>query len=168
MIHNFFDSNFFDTVNHQILLHKLSNYGIRGNTLNWFKSYLSNRLQCVKIGNTMSSKETVKCGVPQGSILGPLLFLIYINDISNSSQILGFHLFADDTSLFYSHDNIDTIEDTVNNELLNITNWLIANKLTLNVDKSNYIIFRPPKKKKEKWFLRSIMRKLKRKLTQNT
>ena len=136
----------FDTVNHKILLQKLSNYGIRGIALNWFDSYLKNRPQCVKLGNTISKKLTIKCGVPQGSILGPLLFLIYINDISNSSKILDFHLFADDTSLFYSHQKIEVIEETVNNELLSVTKWLIANKLTLNVGKSNYIIFRPPQK----------------------
>ena len=88
----------FDTVNHQILLSKLENYGIRGPAKEWFESYLKNRHQIVKIGDTLSDKMQIVCGVPQGSILGPILFLLYINDIKNSSKILKFFLYADDTS----------------------------------------------------------------------
>ena len=87
----------FDTINHEILLKKLEYYGIRGLANKWFKSYLSNRFQKVKISNTYSEEREIKCGVPQGSVLGPILFLIYINDIKKSSTILKFHLFADDT-----------------------------------------------------------------------
>ncbi|NQY44078.1 MAG: reverse transcriptase family protein, partial [Legionellales bacterium] len=132
----------FDTVNHDILLNKLYYYGIRGNILSWFESYLKERKQCVQVGNSISDLELVTCGVPQGSVLGPLLFLIYINDIPNSSKVLYFHLFADDTSLFLSHKDINKLEELLNHELDNISNWLKANKLSLNVSKSNVLIFR--------------------------
>jgi hypothetical protein len=101
-------SKAFDTVNHEILLAKLFQYGIRGHSLEWFNSYLTNRLQFVQIDNIQSSTLTMTCGVPQGSTLGPLLFLIYINDIVNCSSILSFRLFADDTNIFYV--NKDPIE----------------------------------------------------------
>ena len=96
-------SKAFDTIDHDILLYKLNNYGIRGIVLSWLKSYLSNRQQFVSIDNVESSLLNIKCGVPQGSILGPLLFLIYINDIVNSSTVLAFVLFADDTNIVLSH-----------------------------------------------------------------
>ena len=132
----------FDTVNHNILLHKLEYYGIRGTQLQWIRSYLTNREQCVQVGNKRSTFLQITCGVPQGSVLGPLLFLIYINDIVKSSKILKFQLFADDTCLFYSHRDTKTIESTVNSELTLIYDWLLANKLSLNVKKSNVLTFR--------------------------
>ena len=88
----------FDTVDHKILTKKLEHYGIRGVVNEWFISYLSNRFPTVKINGKLSNKEVITCGVPQGSMLGPILFLIYINDIKKSSNILTFFLFADDTS----------------------------------------------------------------------
>ena len=132
----------FDTVNHNILLSKLNYYGIRGTSLNWLKSYLTNRLQCVNIGDTNSSNLPIDTGVPQGSVLGPLLFLLYINDIGSSSNILNFQLFADDTCVFYSHKERHVLENTINKELKNVHEWLIANKLSLNVQKSNVLTFR--------------------------
>ena len=131
----------FDTVNHEIILDKLEYYGVRGIALDWFKSYLSDRMQCTEIGDTQSKLDFIKCGVPQGSILGPLLFLLYINDIVMSSKLFEFILFADDTSLFYSHKNKHDAETIINNELSNISQWLAANKLSLNVGKSKLLIF---------------------------
>ena len=92
----------FDTVSHEILLRKLERYGIRGPVLSWFNSYLSGRTQCVRIDSTLSSERAVSCGVPQGSVLGPLLFLLYINDLPSISENVHFTLFADDTTLAVS------------------------------------------------------------------
>ena len=137
----------FDTVNHKILIRKLEYYGIRDSVLKWFESYLCNRPQCVKIGESLSDFLHVLCGVPQGSVLGPILFLIYINYLQFCSNILNFHLFADDTSLYFSHRDAAFLEDTVNSELNNVLTWLQANKLTLNVSKSNFIIFKHMQRK---------------------
>ena len=140
----------FDTVNHDILLNKLEYYGIRGIALNWFKSYLSDRMQCTEIGDTQSKLSFIKHGVPQGSILGPLLFLLYINDIVMSSPVFKFILFADDTSLFYSHKNKHDAVDILNSELSKISQWLAANKLSLNVSKSKLLVFSNKKPNKNK------------------
>ena len=109
----------FDTVDHNILLSKLYHYGIRGLVYDWFSSYLSSRFHTTAISNNISNKEKCLCGVPQGSVLGPLLFLLYINDICVSSSKFSFYLFADDTSILYSHKNI-RLEQIVNSELQNV------------------------------------------------
>ena len=131
----------FDTVNHEILLKKLEHYGIRGIALEWFQNYLTNRKQMVKYKSEKSDSLTIKCGVPQGSVLGPLLFLVYMNDISRCSEILSIILFADDTNLFLSHKNLVTLKETMNRELSKIASWLSANKLSLNIKKTHFIIF---------------------------
>ena len=135
-------SKAFDTVNHNILLHKLEHYGIRGVALDWFKNYLSNRIQVVKYNSSRSDSLEIKCGVPQGSVLGPLLFLIYMNDIGKCSRLLSFISFADDTNLFLSHRDAYTLSNTMNQELKNITTWLSTNKLSLNVNKTHFMIFK--------------------------
>ena len=99
-------SKAFDTVDHNILLKKLSLYGIKNNSLKWFPSYLSNRKQFIQAGDIKTSYEDIICDVPQGSILGPLLFIIYVNDLSDVSKILEPIMFADDTNLFFTHKNI--------------------------------------------------------------
>ena len=107
-----------------------------GSTLDLFQSYLSNRTQVVEVNGQLSEKGEIKHGVPQGSILGPLLFLLYINDISNSSDVLKFFLFADDTTVYYSADPSDDNTETVlNREMEKVSSWLAANKLSLNVKK---------------------------------
>ena len=138
----------FDTVNHEILLKKLEHYGIRGVAQQWLRSYLSGRMQCTEVGDTQSELEIIRWGVPQGSVLGPLLFLIYINDIVNSSEIFKFILFADDTSLYYSCKNVKTIENIINLELNKISEWLSANRLSLNVGKSKLLYFTNNDRKK--------------------
>ena len=132
-------SKAFDTIDHDILLYKLNNYGIRGIVLSWLKSYLSNRQQFVSINNVESSRLNIKCGVPQGSILGPLLFLIYINDIVNSSTVLDFVLFADDTNIVSSHTNLNELIGTINAELTKVSSWFKCNKLSLNISKTHFM-----------------------------
>ena len=136
-------SKAFDTVNHNVLLKKLEHYGVRGNVLQWFSSYILDRKQRVQLNDNLSDCINITNGVPQGSILGPLLFLIYINDITNASNILKFFLFADDTSIFFSHKDKKILESLVNVELNKLSDWLSANKLSLNMDKSNVLLFRP-------------------------
>ena len=133
----------FDTVDHDLLFQKMNTYGIRGNVLNWFSSYLRNRKQTVIYNNHESDYKEIKCGIPQGSILGPLLFLIYINDLTNASKMFNSILFADDTSLFHAGKNPDNIVKEINDEIPNIISWLNANKLSLNLEKTNFILFSP-------------------------
>lgn len=131
----------FDTVNHNILLLKLEHYGIRGNILDWFKSYLTNRSQFVYCNNKNSKIKNISCGVPQGSVLGPLLFLLYINDLPNISSKLKFFLFADDTNIFFESKNLESLQHIVNYELKKLSTWLNVNRLALNISKTNFVIF---------------------------
>ena len=133
-------SKAFDTIDHKILLNKLSNYGIRGTSLKWFESYLNNRKQYVKINRTKSTTKNVTCGVPQGSVLGPLLFIIYTNDLPNSLNYTHAILFADDTTIYTKSDNIKTLYQNVNSDLNGLNEWFKANKLSLNVGKTHYML----------------------------
>ena len=129
----------FDSVNHTILLKKLSHYGIRGVCYKLFESYLTNRQQYVYVNNTISSLQVIKTGVPQGSVLGPILFLLYINDLHNV-LLCNPRLFADDTLLLYSSKDLKQLETLCNNELLLVKQWMDANKLKINPSKSQAIV----------------------------
>ena len=107
----------------------------------WIESYLSDRKQFVKICDSSSNALGVSCGVPQGSVLGPRLFILYINDICNVSKILKFVLFADNTNMLYSYANVNNLNIVVNSELDKLNTWFMVNKLSLNVSKTNYILF---------------------------
>ena len=137
----------FDTVDHHILLKKLEYYGFRGISNKWFASYLSNRKQFVSINGNKSNLADVKCGVPEGSILGPLLFLIYINDLHVAIKYSEVHHFADDTSLLNFNSCVKSINKLVSYDLKNLSNWLRANKISLNVGKTELLLFTSSKKK---------------------
>ena len=133
----------FDTVNHSCLLSKLPYYGITGKEINWLSSYLFHRCQVVSIDGVTSNKEFVTHGVPQGSILGPLLFIILINDLPLQSLNCEVIMYADDTVIYYSHKSITEIEKYVNSDAQHIHKWLIENCLILNPKKAKteFIIF---------------------------
>ena len=137
----------FDTVNHSILLKKLEHYGIRGTALKWFTSYLVDRQQYVSVNGHCSNYLNITCGVPQGSVLGPLLFLIYINDLPNSTKVLTFYLFADDTNIYFESSDLILLQKTINKHLKRVKKWLDANKLALNLDKTNFVLFHSYQKK---------------------
>ena len=138
-------SKAFDTIDHNILLHKLDHYGFRGVVYDWFRSYLQDRKQYVSYNCNKSELKNILCGVPQGSILGPLLFILYINDITNTATLLDFILFADDTTILFSTNDIVSQIPLINRELLEVSNWFKANKLSVNATKTNYMIMGTPK-----------------------
>ena len=136
----------FDTVDHQILISKLDHYGIRGPCKNWFKSYLSDRHQYVSIQNSESSLRPIRHGVPQGSVLGPLLFLIYINDLHKAIRFSETFHFADDTHLLHFAKTVRSLCSKVNADLRTLTTWLNANRISLNASKTQFVIFRSKSK----------------------
>ena len=135
----------FDTIPFDLLLKKLEFYGVHDNSLDWFKSYLTGRQQCVEINGIKSNNLTVKMGVPQGSILGPLLFLLFINDLPNCLTKSTPVLFADDTTVIKSGTDIKDLYRDMNYELENLEQWCKVNKLSLNAKKTKYILFKPKK-----------------------
>ena len=130
----------FDLVDHKILLNKLEKYGIRGLPLTWFRNYLTDRYQCVKIGSSKSEFLPITLGVPQGSVIAPLAFILFINDLPNFSNLCRSILFADDTTLTANDSDIIRLNLSINAELLNFKNWTISNKLLLNTDKTSAIL----------------------------
>lgn len=134
-------SKAFDTLNHNILLEKLHRYGIHDSELSWFSNYLCNRTQYVEIEGYQSETLLIKTGVPQGSILGPLLFLIYMNDAPNSAPLLRFILYADDTTAMCPIRLSGAANLEISRELSKISDWLAVNQLSLNIDKTKYMLF---------------------------
>ena len=128
----------FDTIDHEILLAKPNHYGIRGVSNDWFRSYLSDRQQYVSINGYDSGLTKLNCGVPQGSVLGPLLFLLYINDLNQAIKFCKVHHFPDDTNLLYLGKSIKKLNKFVNIDPKNLVNWLNANKILLNVKKRKW------------------------------
>ena len=137
----------FDTVNHDILLNKLERYGISGSINDWFRSYLKDRKQIVSILGYESNQRIISHGVPQGSVLGPLLFLLYINDLHKTAKSSTIFHFADDTNFLLIGDSIRTIQTQLNADLKNLYRWLLANKISLNVSKTELIVFKRPQTK---------------------
>ena len=130
----------FDTVDHVILLKKLFDYGVQGQTASWFNSYLKERQQFFVVNGLSSVKNRIVCGVPQGSLLGPLLFLIYITDLPNCLDHSIGRSFADDTNLTFSAVDLSILQTEMSNDLNRIFNWLGSNKLTLNILKTDFMV----------------------------
>ena len=139
-------SKAFDTLNHDILFVKSNTYGIRGIALDWIQSYMINRKQYVMYNDNSSDIQFITCGVPQGSILGPLLFLLYVNDLLNVSEILFTIMFADYTSMFIKCDDLKAMATQLNSDLKEVSIWLQVNELSLNVEKSCFIVFKSVRK----------------------
>ena len=141
----------FDTVNHGILLKKQEHYGVKGTPLLWFESYLSNRKQCVSINGNTSDELIITHGVPQGSVLGPLLFRMFINDLPNVSKHLTFYLFADDINIYFESSDLP--------QICKVRKWLETNRLALNIDKTNFVIFRSQRQRLTEQIVLKIGRK---------
>jgi len=131
----------FDVCSHKILLKKLKSLGISGVNLKWFESYLSDRLQRVDINGTLSEEQCVNISVIQGSILGTILFLCYINDFNTCTSLFS-TLFADDGSCLSKHKNLQTLVNYVNLQLQKVANWFLSNKMAINTYKTKFILFR--------------------------
>ena len=140
-------SKAFDMVNHKILIKKLHKIGLRGLAEEWFVSYFSNRRQLVEVGSSKSNTINIEHGVPQGSILGPVLFLLYINDLPLNTPQADIFLFADDTNIVFNSINRNDIQVKINETTIKIEQWLIYNKLKINIDKTVYIHFNQSKSK---------------------
>ena len=137
----------FNSLDRNILLEKLKYYGISGNEWNWFRSYLSNRRQLTVYENFNSDLKNVNFGVPQGGIISPILFLIYVNDIVNCCKESNCVLYADDTSIYTSSPNINELFEKANQSLAKFKCWFDSNKLTLNAKKTHYVLFHRKQRK---------------------
>ena len=142
-------SKAFDSIDHQILLTKLKHLGCDNNVLKFFQNYLEDRTQLVKLEDILSEPKPISCGVPQGSVLGPLLFNIYINDLPHIINHSKISMFADDSTLYHSNDNAQELEDKLNADFMIVHQWLIAHKLCLNIEKTQFIIIGLPKQFKK-------------------
>jgi hypothetical protein len=132
----------FDCVNYEIILAKLEFYGIKGLDLNLYKSFPESRYQRVSLSGTLSGWTGIRHGVPQGSILGPLLFLLYVNDLPNNIERISVPiLYTDDTSILFSHSDLNDLTNTINNTFKIVNNWFTANYLSLNISKTHFIYF---------------------------
>ena len=134
-------SKAFDTVDHNLLLYKLKSVGLSDDTVNWFQTYLTNRKQRTSVGDTLSVAAPLTVGFPQGSILGPLLFLIYVNDLPSCQLAIEIVLYADDTVIYYSSSDLFDLESKLNSDLATVSNWFLSNLVTLNNSKCNFGIF---------------------------
>ena len=138
----------FDTVDHEILVQKLAHYGIQSSELGWFKSYLSNRSQFTRVNGVDSKVQNIDIGVPQGSCLGPLLFLLYINDLPKTIDNAKVYMYADDTSLSLQNHSISQLNRDLNRDLEGLDKWLRGNKLSLNVAKTQSMVISTKQKLK--------------------
>ena len=125
---------------HERLLTKMNRYGIQGISLDWFKSYLTNRTQRCSVNGCLSDFTTLKCGVPQGTILGPLLFLVYINDLPNCLSLSIPRMYADDTHITYAGSDLHVIQYSLSHDLEKLSKWLVCNRLTLNATKTEFMV----------------------------
>ena len=125
----------------------MDHYGIRGIVLDWIYSYLSEQKQHVSVNGHISDHLDISYGVPQGSVLGPLLFLIYLNDLPNVSKLLSFYLFADDTNIYFEATDLASLQKIMNRELKYVKKWLDANKLSLNIETTSFVLFHSAVKK---------------------
>ena len=141
----------FDTINHEILLDKMKFMNFTKETISWFRSYLFNRKFIVNVETSFSDPADLKCGVPQGSILGPLLFLLYINDLPQAIKDCDVRLYADDTCISFKHKNIKLIEEKLNTDFNTLCDWFLDNKLSIHFgeDKTKSIIFSPKNLRKK-------------------
>ena len=130
----------FDTIGHEILIKKVSQYGIQDNELNFFQSYLENRTQCCSVNGKLSDRQKIECGIPQGSILGPLLFIIYMNDLPLFVTNAQISMYANDTSLCNKIKQVSEIKDNLIPAFLKICDWLRSNKLSLNTVKTEFMV----------------------------
>ena len=139
-------SRAYDTLNHDILIHKLNYYGVKGSELKLFENYLSNRKQYTEVNGSKSNTQMIQTGESQGSILGTLLFLLYINDLPASSNNFKMIIYADDTTLYCNIENRENCKDTIKKEFSSMHQWLTSNKLSLNMKKTKFMVFHTTKK----------------------